>query len=635
MIYTAFQRIRFVQTEFSSNIVIVDTSPIFDLNTMKTNRWDLADLLRAIHMGQARSTGADIFFQTDSMFFGTDADLYLRNALLEYESIVLPSPVDSVFDIKESVRQCNIYLHDGYRVPVYNEGYFSLPFLMDTEYDENYSNPYYFQYAADTEVIRKKGLILNAMDLLTLWANPDLSEEEKQDELSLYLGGRFVILGFCHSLLHVDYHNTPLGQQPGIVVWANVLNSMIHPENQIQYFPLFSGILVIFLLTFIVMWLNHIYKNYPYFYSICYGFVIILSMFLIPIIAYKAMDLFHVFLPVFSLLIVVAIGHPVLIYFQKMAPLIIIMHNRSVLKQLPRIFQKSYLAWLKEVSPYRKLLIAFLYIEDQLRILSWIGLAQVQYYNIDIKSHSGKFPEKFNWKTMSFGQWHGFLRNLNIILKDYDQISDTWKSIYTERKSNHWVANSLFECMDSNIGAFLEMNQVASSEENKDIARSGLLNQLIKIVNRIRNSTIYDIISPRATINLQENTDYEGSLVHLRNTMIHNDQVFLSQKHNEVYLPVLKQIVTGFTKTFIEIWKHCFYDQKQNKWIFQNDSDSIPLSPYFEQILSTQTDSEMLFLLRSFNYKNGQMIYHDEQSRHVQKLKDDELVSVILSLLYL
>jgi len=201
--YSVFQRIRYASAEFSPKIVIIDTSPIFNVTAMQTNRWALADLLKTVQMGNPNSVGVDVFFQIDSITSDPEADQYLKTALSEYKHIVLPHPVDPFFMVGDSVSEGNVYLYDGYSTPLQISGNQSLPFQMATDTGWIYRDPFYFQYAADNFSLREKHLVVSGMDILSIWTDPELTEEDKVDELSLLFDGRSVLIGFCHPLIYV------------------------------------------------------------------------------------------------------------------------------------------------------------------------------------------------------------------------------------------------------------------------------------------------------------------------------------------------------------------------------------------------------------------------------------------------
>ena len=235
---------------------------------------------------------------------------------------------------------------------------------------------------------------------------------------------------------------------------------------------------------------------------------------------------------------------------------------------------------------------------------------------------------------MSFGQWHGFLRNLSVLLKDHETISDDWKSVYLSKKNNNWIPNHLFECVDNNITSLLKMDRKSLSENDEKGLVWKWLGQMLFLWNRMKNSIVYDLISPTSKLEIQTDADHEGSLIHLRNMMIHDQQIFLSGDFCEIYLPVVKTLVTGFTEKFLQIWENCIYDDCKKGWFLKDGDAIIPLSPFFEQMKDSRIHTNHLFILRSLNYKNGQLIYQGEVVQSIQKIQNRGITDSILSLLY-
>ena len=86
-ILSTLQRVDYQPEGFSKNITIIDTSPIFDLTTQRTNRAKLADLLQAVKLGQPESVGLDIRLGPNSLYKDVIGDSLLKavlKALAEY-----------------------------------------------------------------------------------------------------------------------------------------------------------------------------------------------------------------------------------------------------------------------------------------------------------------------------------------------------------------------------------------------------------------------------------------------------------------------------------------------------------------------------------------------------------------------
>ena len=581
-ILSTLQRIDFDADRFSKRIVIIDTSPIYDLSIRRTDRLLLAELLQAVRLGQPDVVGLDIRLDADSLYQDRVGDSLLKKILINWHEVVVPGGIDPYFGITDSQRIANILIDDGYEIPIKIEGYLSLPLQMAVllGYDfPHKQKSFIVNYQINYEKLLQTRQLIRADEILRIYRDESLSQAEKQDEIAMMLASQIVFIGFCNDMLDIDQHNTPIGKQAGIIIWTNAMHNLIQSSDKINYSPLW-GLLFWALITAIILYYTHkIYTEQNFFYTLFFGIMILIQILLWLFLGSQVYFLSHTYLPIFSFIFVSIFAFPVYLQMKRLKNMLKVLFVLPKVRYLPDPLKRDYIEYLKEEHPFKKLHIAFTLLESCIRFSALLGLAQANSFGI----YLGDIFSKQKWNKARFarltlGDWQNIMRTLVEYLKNKNEISEQWKMIYLEKdEKNRWVKNDLRKRLDDNLEDLKKINEQESDLkhnvqflESKPEWYTSFYN-LLRLLNLLIQKVIISFQSEKNKSNIEDIQEKVGKVRHLialRNRIVHDGGVFMEdeviQNVKDKFEPWLK---TFLFEKFL-FWKEArlLIEQKGRKW---------------------------------------------------------------------
>ena len=632
------QRISSNPNDFSSQITIIDTSPLFDLQIQRTDRSSLALLLEAVKQANPRSVGLDVRLPIDSVYTDARGDSLLREVLKGWKQIVVPKGINPALGIESKNQHVSIRIHNGYEIPIEFEGACSLPFQMmkledsDVRFNIKSIVPI---YNAGYEDLIFSGQIVSALKILDLWVDQTLTEPERNDELGLLLSGQWVLIGFCNEIMNVDRHKTPLGDQPGILIWANVLDNVLASTNIILYNPFRIQLLIALILGCMIVFLKRCYEALPFFYPFIFWMMAIGQLLVWTGLSWVLFTTFHIFIPFFSTWLAGVFAFP--LYFQlfRLSPLLKLILLRQQILNLPVPLRHGFTLWIKESNPFKKMYMSFSLLEESLRFSVLFGLAQAWTLNIQPGDEIKKMMEAHHLKRPSFGQWHGLLRILSSKLSEESGILADWKKIYLiQDDEEQWSYNALFKKMDHNVDLHdraIPRKKRVIKEKKSDSYLEQVLNclyfQLYKVqffVREKRKKFWENRPSLVYPTTLQAQFGQIKNMIQLRNKMIHDGGVYLDYEECTKVQPLFQNMVHEFMLDKLQFWNEIVCDETSNTFNYTEVSKviRIGIEPFFCVEICEKHGCKELFVLNSVDLSRGKFSYQGFDSQCILEKKN-------------
>ena len=567
-IYASLQRIHYGDKSINRNITIVDTSPIYNMKTQSTERGELADLIEAIDLGTPKSIGIDIILENQKT--APDSfDVKLKKVISKAGNVIIPSVIDPICMAQDGILLANIKIRDGYEIPVQVEDHFSLPFLMaasDTVALPRKNVVYYANYRADDKALRNSGQIIDALEIIELMKNQKINLEEKTDQLGLLFASQYVLVGFCNTIFNKDLHNTPIGPQPGVVIWANVLHTLLSSHDSVSFDPFWLRLIWAFVLSCLFYVLRFWYRNNCTIYPIYYGFLATLFIVLVFASSYFMYSLSFIYSPLFTILFVGLAGFPAYLQFMRLSRFNASLLARKRSKFLPPFLARAYCELYRENSPFRRLHIAFTIFEECLRFSVLLGFSQIKSYQLNISGLSSSGIKRYDFRKLTLGQLQLLLRHLMDSLKACPEILEEWKLIYLAKDDKDgWHRNEFAANIEENITRLLKVDGISEFElelkkyidkklTNVGIDKIGWLQmQKIRIKAFFKSIPISSTKQPADKIQKiaaifadTMERDQAINLFNLRNRMIHQGGAFLPDEECRTLLKILIKYVDIF-----------------------------------------------------------------------------------------
>ncbi|MBD3386372.1 CHASE2 domain-containing protein [candidate division KSB1 bacterium] len=585
------QRIDYKPQRFSNRILIIDTSPLYDLSIRRTHRGALAELLGAIKLGQPGVVGLDIRLEPDSLYRHPAADSVLGTVISDWENLVVPAGIDPVFGITDSSRLANILIHEGYEIPTRQQGLLSLPLQMFKRTNPQWSpqtDRMHVKYDAIYNDLVAAGQCPNAVDILSIYHDPALSLRQKQDQLGMMLASQFVFVGMCNSDLNIDMHQTPFGIQPGLVIWANSLNNILRPHNQITYFPLPALGLWLILSLVILFLLDWVYVSNRYFFAPAFIAATVLQGVIWLFLAGHMYFSTHTYIPVFSFTIAGIGAFPVFLWGRGLGGLLNARYHYIKLGYLPPSIRNGYKTCLESNNAFKQIHIAFTLVEECIRFSALLGLAQAF-------SRKKELTHLLNWqkhvyKKLTFGQWQHIMRELSKALKDENDILIDWKQIYYDRTNKgEWQENKLKKALDSDLGGLMSTTSTDLEKRQQKIKvlqehKSGLSKIRWLYLKLVNVKTIQNLIrlfgDEMDTDFYKTHLDNTKTLIGIRNKMAHDRGVFMQNQHYETLFKSYKKWLDIYFEK-LGFWKNAVIKTGNSCCTLRIDGHRFDLEPFF------------------------------------------------------
>lgn len=630
-ILALLQRIDYSADRFSSQIVVIDTSPIYDLSVNRTNRVLLADVLRAVKIGRPRAVGLDIRLEPDSVYQDIEGDHALKAVLDGWRNMIVPDGVDPYFGITDTGRLASIRISDGFEIPVSLNYLPSLPFRMAGNGripPLSMTKKQIVRYRMTLRDLRRTDQYIRADDLLSLFYDETLTQEEKEDELGMLLASQYVLLGFCDETLNIDKHSTPVGVQPGVLIWANTLHTLLQPEDRIRYHPLRIWIIWSLVVTASVFILGYIHQNLNYFYAAMVWFHAVIATIVWLTAATSLFFRHNVAIPVFSYTLVCLIAFPAYLQSRRFALLIRIIGARKKIAHLPGHLRYGYMTYMKETNPFKKVHIAFNLLEQCIQFTVLLGLAQMHTLGLRIK---GKSPvERHQFQRLSFGHWQALMRLLTERLKDEKQILEEWKTIYLVKDENRrWKHNALYASMERNFQHLRNLEQ-SCRETSKPTAETGkkldrkvihlytaflrrfwTMKDRFRVVKRFNTKHVESIMA-----SIEARIGQIHNVIQLRNKMVHDGGAFMTQAECSSTLALVHQYIYDFLFKKLSFWRYAIVSEDTNhpgKLLFKLNETAFDIHPFFLLETCLNHMQTELYVMAATDYRANTTLYHGRE----------------------
>jgi hypothetical protein len=585
------QRIDYDPQRFSNRIYIIDTSPLYDLSIRRTHRGALADLLSAIKLGQPGVVGLDIRLEPDSLYDNPAADSALRRVIRDWDALIVAAGIDSKFGITDSSRLANILIHDGYDIPTRQQGLLSLPLQMFKRINPQWSpqtDRMHVKYDAVYDDLIAAGQCPNALDILSIYHDPALSLQQKQDRLGMMLASRFVFVGMCNSDLNIDMHHTPFGRQSGLVIWANSLNNVLQPHNEIIYFPLQVlglWLIVSLLILFLLEW---VYVSNRYFFAPAFIGAALLQGFVWLFVAGHLYFSTHIYIPAFSFIITGIFAFPAFLWGKGAGRLLNARYHYIKLGYLPPSIRIGYTNCLESNNAFKQIHIAFTLVEECVRFSALLGLAQAFSRKKEL-AHLLNW-ERYVYKKLTFGQWQHIMRELSKALKDEDDILIDWKQIYYDRtKKGKWQKNNLKKALDSDLDALMSTTSTDLEKRQQKIKiLQNHQNKLSKIrwlyltlMNAKAVQNLIQLFGNEIDTNFYKtHLNNTKTLIGIRNSLAHDRGADMkNQQYKTLFKSYKKWLDIYFEK--LGFWKKAVIKNEDSRCILFINGHRFDLAPFF------------------------------------------------------
>jgi len=655
-IFESLQRIDSPTSRFSPKITIIDTSPIYDLKLERTDRAALAQLLQAIKLGNPEIVGLDILLPADSILATPTADSLLKVILSGWDKIIIPHDIDPYFEFNNPTQLANVQINDGFEIPIQHNGHLSLSFQMAVNRElaiprNQLTLP--ISYRISSQELISTDQFISANQLLGVWNSDSLTLNEKSDALGMLLGAQWVLVGFCNPILNIDIKTTPLGPQSGIVIWANALHNLLQPQDQISYNPWWLLLLWSLAATSYFLYLEKIYNQINIYYSLVFWLLSLIVQVTIIIIAALLYFTWHIYLPIFTYLLIMLLAFPAYTHFNRLRQLLRLIYYRKLHKDLPEPLRNGYLELLQANNPFKKLHLAFTLMEDCLRFSVLIGLAQAYAIQYSFNETFSKDLKRYHFKRLTFGQWQNMLRNLMETLKDNPEISDDWKQIYLNKNTTGtWHYNDLFKSVEKeyqNIFRTIEQNSIDEiSTSNFTSERSAWFTSMIygrlQIIS-IAFIRLWQAVKNTFSMNqgeellesfsiLNQRLGRVQNIIQFRNKMVHNGGVFLSNTECEQVLPIISTYLDQFLAQKFKFWKNVVQTKDNQELYLKICNQEVSLFPFILIDICVIHLREELFILTGLDHRQQKLYYHGTKPTcRLRETKHNELCEQILSFL--
>lgn len=649
-ILSTLQRIDFQPEKFSKRITIIDTSPIYDLSIQRTNRAALADLLKAVKLGEPQSVGLDIRLDCDSLYQDDFGDSLVKEVLKDWKDIVVPGNADPNFEITDTKQLANIQIHDGYELLVSKHGQLSLPFRMASNQDikipEKDKN-FIVNYRTTCKDIYGTEQLLNAGAVLKIFSDESLTKEEKQDELAMMLASQFVFIGFCNEALNVDRHDSPFGKQSGIVIWANAFHNLLNPDDRIQYNPFWAVLLWACITSFITLGLKNVYEKHNFFYPMVFLFSSIGQIFLWGLAGAWIYFSYLVYFPIFSFILISIIAFPVNLQIIRALKMTKILTKYPRISHIPEPLRRAYIEYLKERNPFKQLHLAFTLIEECVRFSALLGLAQAMSLKIPLAG----LAKNLDLSRLTFGQWQQIMRTLSQNLKDNKDVLYDWKLIYYEKDdNNNWIASELLKDIDGQENKDLLSRLDDSKDERENLlkifqskfslrANSALIYLKILELKWIKRIIYFMQTDDSKSIakKIKQRFGDVKHLIQLRNRLVHDGGAFMKDYQFNSILPIFQKWIEIFFMKKIKFWKATKLvvetESGVDRLYLEMTGKKYNLNPYFIQKECGVHFNIELFSLASIDSKSKNLIFHGSEQNCRLVIKSDYQVDALLNYL--
>lgn len=643
-----FQRITADPGRFSDRITIIDTSPLYNIEAGCTDRALLAELLNAVRMAEPAVVGLDILVSAGDECGNPESDSLLRSALSGWEKIIIPEAPDIGFDIPES-QQASVRVYNGYEVNPEQSGRPLLAFRMAEKTGLHIPPGGKNEVIRYTAAVRDSSLrdrMFSASDLLGIWRNPDYSDPDRKDELAMILGSQYVLIGFNNDRMNIDRHDTPLGTQPGIWIWANMLNSMIQKGLTIRYSPAWALTAVVVIIFLIVLFLRRVHDHLRFFELFFFAVSTVLQIVFWPVLSGLLFAHTSVYMPVFSSLLAGVTSYPAWNQVSRAATLIRVVLQRPLIVQLPACIRHGYVSWLMEENPFKKLHLGFNLVEECIRFSTVFGMAYAGAQGLVFPDSLRKQYEKHQYRRLSLGQWHGLLRMSSLINRQGEAVPETWKRIYLVKdRKQSWVFNSVCERIERNLDRYEIVDRVRLDPGSRKTAGSKMESMIIHLYSCIRKfcsgcagkisrTLLMQGIQTSKRI-LDERMGTVTNMIQLRNRMVHEGGVFLSDAECRDILPLVNQSVKPFVRNIAAFWKSIrIRKMKPDAEIgLFSGASGIPLHPFIIKSSCEKHGTSEYFLWAGLDYHTKKIFYQGQSPSCRKEIPAESDILKMLSLL--
>jgi hypothetical protein len=645
---SVFQRITANPRRFSGRITIIDTSPLFNIEAGCTDRAQLAELLNAVRAAEPAVVGLDVLVSAGDDCGNLESDSLLGNALSGWDKIIIPEAPEIGFDIPES-QQASVRMYNGYEVDPGQLDKPPLAFRMAEKTGLRTppgGKKFVIRYMAAVQDTSLRKQMFSASDLLRIWRDPKYSDPDRKDELAMILGSQYVLIGFNNDLMNIDRHDTPLETQPGIWIWANMLNSLIQEGWVIRYSPPWALAAAAVVIFFIVLFLKRVHDHLRFFEWFFFTFSTGLQIVFWPVLSGLLFAHTSVYIPVFSVFLAGLTSYPIWNQVSRTAGLIRVALQRPLIAKLPAGIRHGYVSWLLEENPFKKLHLGFNLLEECIRFSAVFGVAYAGAQGLVFPDVLRKKHEKHQWERLSMGRWHDMLKMSSLIHQHGEAVPESWKRIYLARDNKQsWAFNALCERIENNLDRYEMIERVRLNRGRRKPAGSRIESAVIHLYLRIRlfcsgwagkisRTLLMQGIQTSKRI-LEKRMGAVTNMIQLRNRMVHYGGVFLSDVECRDLLPLMNQSVGPFIRNIADFWKSVrIREMKPDAGIgLFSGASGIPLHPFVIQRSCDKHGTNESFLWAGLDYHTKKIYYQGQLPSCRIEVQSEPDVRMILSLM--